>query len=110
MAWRVGMKVECVDNNGASQLTVGGKYTVREVLFGGDGLNVFETDCDWDRLGFRSERFRPLTDISIFEAIRDGKRRVADEPVDAETLREMERALADAGYMPADRYVGRNGK
>lgn len=106
-------------------LTKGKIYTVRALgtdeFTGNPVLLLVEIVRPMNRFatreqGFRTDRFRPLvsrstdTGFSILADIRDGKRRVADEPVDAETLREMERALADAGYMPADRYVERNRK
>lgn len=117
MAWRAGMKCECIDISGGGVVehddvlpVVGGKYTVTGVYEGpyfGELLLIL-AECPRGKatvadgiFGYRATRFRPLTDISLLEEIRDGKRRVADAdtPVDPA----FERAMAEAypGYVPA---------
>lgn len=118
MAWRVGMKVVCVDASdrgftmaswGADIPVEGEIYTVLDVLdcYGIEGLLLKEirNTPDW-MYAYNSDRFRPLverkTDISFAHEILRTVTKTA--PVDPA----FERALADAGYMPTDRYVERN--
>lgn len=120
MAWRVGMKVECVDATsdlglpgatwGADIPVEGNIYTVSDVLdcYGMEGLLLKEirNTPEW-RYAFNSVRFRPVVDrstdtgFSILADIRDGKHRVADEPIDPA----FEEAWAEADPSLLPEYV-----
>jgi hypothetical protein len=94
---------------------VGCIYTIREIVDRGNGLAFLLDEIRNDpreytdgflELAFLASRFRPVvdrkTDISFAHEILRTVTKTA--PVDPA----FERALADAGYMPTDRYVERN--
>jgi hypothetical protein len=136
MAWRVGMKVERVSGpNHSEGMVIGGVYTIRSILepkitdsFDGVGLRFVEVSCGVNpfteiEMAYDSIHFRPLverkTDISTLTSIADGSKRIqiadpydvfTDVPVDAETLRAFDRAMAEAYPSRQPDYIERNRK
>jgi hypothetical protein len=121
MAWRVGMKCECVRSGPsyiADGVLKGSIYTVRDAygdFFGNtglllEGITTGEFFPDGRERGYIASAFRPLaekkTDIGFaHEILRTVTKPV---PVDAETMRAFDRAMAEAypGYVPD--YVGKH--
>ncbi len=85
MTFRAGMKVICIDNHGASQLALNGKYTIKAIhddecavkwrgkLVIMASVWLYEAEPEGGYHGFAIARFRPAvdrkTDISVFKKL-----------------------------------------